>query len=309
MSAPREMHVELVRTVTRDGLRLDGALAIPLPPGEGGLRRKPGEGLATSPTAAILLHGVASNFYTSSTFEPLIPRLQALGLAVLSVNTRGHDSVFGASLGNVRRRFGAAYEIVDDCRHDVAAWIELLKSRGHKRIVLIGHSLGAVKAVYAHAHEKFAEVSAVIAVSAPRLSHSAFMNAAEGSIFWESMHAAEEMVKAGQGDELFTSKFPFPMLMTAAAYIDKYGLAERYNLLKFAANLPCPALFTYGSKELASGGVPFAGVPESLAALPNAEWRTVAIIDGADHVYTGVSESLAHEVVNWLRSVVTAPVR
>src|SRR5437868_2036005 len=110
------MHVELVRTVTRDGLRLDGALT---------LTRSVSEGFS----AAILLHGVASNFYTSSTCEPLIASLQDLGLVVLSVNTRGHDSVFGASVGNIRRRFGAAYEIVDDCRHDLAAWIDFLKAR------------------------------------------------------------------------------------------------------------------------------------------------------------------------------------
>src|SRR5207247_6347435 len=118
-------------------------------------------------TAAILLHGVASNFYISSTFEPLIPKLQEFGLAVLSVNTRGHDSVFGASLGNVRRRFGAAHELVGDCRLDIAAWIDFLKSRGHRKVVLIGHSLGAIKAIYFQAHEKGADLVAVIAVSPP----------------------------------------------------------------------------------------------------------------------------------------------
>src|SRR5947207_292188 len=120
------MHVELVRTVTRDGLRLDGVLSGPSNP-----KATAGDSLAAS--AAILLHGVAGNFYTSSTFEPLIQKLQDLGLAVLSVNTRGHDSVFGASLGTVRRRFGAAYEIVDDCRQDISAWIDFLKSRGYQR--------------------------------------------------------------------------------------------------------------------------------------------------------------------------------
>jgi pimeloyl-ACP methyl ester carboxylesterase len=119
-----------------------------------------------------------------------------MGLAALSVNTRGHDSVFGASPGNVRRRFGAAYEIVDECRLDVAAWIDFLKSRGHQSLVLIGHSLGAVKGVYTQSHEKFSAVAAVIAISAPRLSYSAFMNAPESSLFWESMHTAEEMEKA-----------------------------------------------------------------------------------------------------------------
>jgi len=283
------MHVELVRTVTRDGLRLDGALSIANSPSDGHGRQ-----------AALFLHGVAGNFYASSTFEPLIARLQELGIAALTVNTRGHDSVFGASLGTIRCRMGAAYETVDDCRLDIAAWIELLKSRGYERIVLIGHSLGAVKAVYAMTNEKLAEVASVVAISAPRLSFSAFINGPESSVFWDSMHTAQEMAKAGRGDELFTSKFPFPLLITAAGYIDKYGPAERYNLLKFAAELPCPALFTYGSKELTHGGIAFAGVPDALAALPNAERREVAVIGGADHVYTGVAQQLAEEVAGWL---------
>src|SRR5688572_19793947 len=114
------MPVELVRCVTSDGLRLDGALYPPLPLEEGrgegselrsttslgaaGPHPNPlpaGEGTRQAPTAAILLHGVAGNFYTSSTFDAVIPKLQELGLTALSVNTRGHDSVFSASLGNV----------------------------------------------------------------------------------------------------------------------------------------------------------------------------------------------------------------
>jgi pimeloyl-ACP methyl ester carboxylesterase len=295
------MHVELVRTVTRDGLRLDGALLEPH-----NRNASFANANANQPTAAILLHGVAGNFYTSSTFEPLVGRLQALGIAPLLVNTRGHDSVFGASLGNVRRRFGAAYETVDDCRQDIAAWLRFLTSRGHPQILLIGHSLGAIKAVYAQANDKHPEVAAVVAVSGPRLSYSAFMNAPESSLFWESMHTAEELAAAGRGEDLFTSKYPFPLLITAAAYIDKYGKAERYNLLKFAADLPCPALFTYGSKELATGGIAFAGLVEALAALPNAERRTVATIDGADHLYTGVADALATRICDWLSGLKSA---
>ena len=291
------MLVELVRTVTRDGLRLDGALHACQSPGPGLVPAR-----ETASAAAILLHGVAGNFYTSSTFEPLLLKLQEIGVAALSVNTRGHDSVFGASQGNIRRRFGAAYESVDDCRHDVAAWIQFLKSRGYGRIVLIGHSLGAIKAVYAQAHEPCAEVAAVVAISGPRLSCSAFMNAPESSTFFESFRTAKQMVKEGRGDELFTGKFPFPLLITASGYLDKYGPAERYNLLKFAGDLPCPALFVYGSKELASGGIAFAGMPEALLALPGTERRTAEVVDGADHIYTGKSEELAGVVVGWLTS-------
>ena len=39
------------------------------------------------------------------------------------------------------------------------------------------------------------------------------------------------MVTDGRGEELFTANFPFPLLIAASAYIDKYGPAERYNLV------------------------------------------------------------------------------
>jgi alpha/beta superfamily hydrolase len=99
---------------------------------------------------------------------------------------------------------------------------------------------------------------------------------------------------------LFTSKYPFPLLITASAYIDKYGPAERYNILNFVAALPCPALFVYGGKELTTGGIAFAGLPDILNSMAGTERRSVAVIDGADHVYTATSERLASEVTKWL---------
>ncbi|QDU27418.1 Alpha/beta hydrolase family protein [Anatilimnocola aggregata] len=282
------MLVELVRTTTADGLRLDGALHAS---DDGNVRKKP---------AVLVLHGVGGNFYSSSTFEPLLPKLHAAGYPTLTVNTRGHDSVFGAQLGNIRRRLGAAYEIVDECRADIAAWIKLLVSRGHQRVILLGHSLGAIKAVYAQAHDRHASVAAVLAVSPPRLSFTAFNNAAESSVFFESMSIARELVKEGSDDELFDARFPFPLLITAASYIDKYGPAERYNILEFTQLLRCPTLFTYGSKELAQGGIAFAGLPEAINKIPAHAARDVITIPDADHFYTGVQKLLADRVGEWL---------
>jgi pimeloyl-ACP methyl ester carboxylesterase len=289
------MQVELVRTVTRDGLRLDGALVESRPAREG---RNATEGVPYS--AALLLHGVAGNFYTSSTLEPLVPALTELGLSVLMVNTRGHDSVFGAMLGNVRRRLGAAYETVDECRLDVGAWIDFLTARGHERIAVIGHSLGAIKAIYAQAYEKWPQVAAVVAVSPPRLSYSAFMNAPESSVFFESFSTARQMVQEGRGEDLFTSNFPFPLLITAGGFIDKYGPAERYNILRFVHELSCPALFAYGSKELEQGEIPFAGMPDALRSGPGADRREIVVVDGADHLYSGVTDQLAGAICAWM---------
>jgi pimeloyl-ACP methyl ester carboxylesterase len=282
------MLVELVRTTTADGLRLDGAFRA-APPGQ--VRQRP---------AVIVLHGVGGNFYSQGTFEPLLHKLHAAGYPTLTVNTRGHDSVFGAQLGNIRKRLGAAYEIVDDCRQDIAAWIKLLGTRGQDRVILLGHSLGAIKAVYAQANDNHANVAAVVAVSPPRLSYTAFMNAPERNTFFESMSIARDLAKEGADDELFTAKFPFPLLITAASYIDKYGPAERYNILEFTHLLGSPTLFVYGTKELTQGGIAFAGLPEAINKLSAKALREVLTVEGADHFYSGVQEKLAETVTGWL---------
>jgi pimeloyl-ACP methyl ester carboxylesterase len=285
------MHAELVRALTPDGMRLDGAL----------LAGDPVE--AKSVDAALCLHGVGMNFYTSSTLEAVAPALRKLGIAVLLANTRGRDSLYTASVAMGRRRQGAAVEIVDECRHDVTGWCKFLVERGLHRILLVGHSLGAIKAVYSQAHERAASVVGVIAASAPRLSCQAFKNSLESAPFFESLATAEQLVKAGRGDELFVAKFPFPLLISAASYIDKYGPAERYNILNFVGRVAVPALFTYGSKELDSGGIAFAGLPEALAELPDkCGPLDVEVIAGADHNYTGCGESLAGAMSKWTQS-------
>lgn len=293
------MLVELVRTVTRDGLRLDGSLATL---DAGSQPSTLPEGPAAC--AALLLHGVGSNFYSSSTLEPLAGALRDKGYGVLLANTRGHDLVYMASVGSVRRRLGAAYETVADCCLDVAAWVELLVQRGFRRVTLVGHSLGAIKALYSQAHQPQPQVDRVVAISPPRLSCAAFRAMPESSLFEQSLAEAQRLVAAGRPDELFTCQFPFPLLITAGGYLDKYGPAERYNILRFTANVKPPTLFVYGGKELAEGGIAFAGMPEALAELPGRERRQVAVIDGADHVYTGRTEPLVQAVVAWLGATV-----
>jgi pimeloyl-ACP methyl ester carboxylesterase len=285
------MMVDLVRVTTKDGLRLDGALRLP----------PAGTLCKTSLDAALFLHGVGSNFYTSGTLDGIAARLHQLGLALLPVNTRGHDNIYAASANFGRRLQGAAYEVVDECRHDVRAWVEFLKSRGYQRILLMGHSLGAIKAIYSQVHEPLPEVAGVLAMSPPRLSQRAFLQSRDSAIYFESLSTAEQMVAAGRGDELFLAKFPFPLIITASGYLDKYGPGERYNITRFGNQVPVPILYTYGSKEVADGGGPFAGVPEALARLPAAGGSVeIAVIPGGDHFYTGVYEGLAEEIEAWL---------
>ncbi|MGL4555847.1 MAG: alpha/beta hydrolase [Gemmataceae bacterium] len=271
------MNVTLVRVTAADGVRLDGA-ARPRPDAR---------------AAAVLVHGTGSNFYGSALFDALGDDLHRAGCAVLRVNTRGHDLVSS----DAGRRFGAAYESVDDCRLDVAAWADFALTLA-PRVVLVGHSLGAVKCLYAQAHAPHPAVTAVVAVSPPRLSHSWFREHAPE--FAETFERARALAAAGDGEALLDVRFPMPFLCTAAGYVEKYGPEEHYDFLDALARLTVPALVTLGEKEMA-GNPAFAGSDRAVRA---ASPRTpVVVIAGADHNYNGTRAALGRAVVGWLNEV------
>src|SRR5262249_37894266 len=154
-------------------------------------------------------------------------------------------------------------ERVDDCRHDLAAWISWLRERAGSRIALVGHSLGAVKCLYAVAHEPALAPTCLIAISPPRLSYSVFCSGPPGAAFLETYRQAEHLVDNEQPGALMEVSLPLPFVVTAAGYLEKYGPDEHYNFLNFAAGAACPTLFTFGSLEVESN-MAFHGVPEAL---------------------------------------------
>lgn len=299
------MLVELVETTTRDGVTLHGAYQ----PAEAS--REPG----TLPLdAVLLLHGVGSNFYGS----PLLARLSAAfaqrGVSALRVNTRGHDMISVARTAAGPWRQGAAFEVVGQCVEDIEGWSDFLEQRFAEkhgverargcRVGLLGHSLGAVKAIYAAALGPRQTTRAVVGLSPPQLSHAGFMRHARRKLFARTCRRAREMVDAGKPDTLMRVSYPFPLLITAAGYLEKYGPAEKYNLLRFVDRLPCPALVTFGQLEVASGSAAFADLPRELRNLSSvaSPLQTVTIA-AANHLYDGCGDVLTREIFKWLEKL------
>ncbi len=278
--------MELVHTITSDKLKLDGAWY---------------PGPDSNTTAILLLHGVGGNFYSSSLLDRFAAALTQLDLSVLRANTRGHDLV---SLAQVNGRFrweGAAFETVSRCTRDIAAWLAFLREHNLRRLIVLGHSLGALKAIYAAADDPAATPDAIVALSPPRLSYAAFMNGPEREIFSQTIERARKLVQQGQMTDLMTVKTPFPLLITASAYLDKYGPQENYNIERFAARVRCSTLYVYGQLELETGGTAFADIIESLEQLPHvAAQPDFATIPGADHFYTERHGEVVAEVLQWL---------
>jgi alpha-beta hydrolase superfamily lysophospholipase len=281
--------VDLVQTTTADGIRLDGIFQAPAQ------ARAAGRAV----DAWCLVHGTGGNFYSSTLLEACAERLLELGCSVLRVNTRGHDGISTAAVtGRGGVRLGAAYEVVDDCRRDLAAWALWLRQRAGTRIGLLGHSLGAVKCLYASAQQPDL-ATRVVALSPPRLSYSWFCSSPESKQFLENYQEAQRLVQDGQPHALLEVRLPLPFVIAAAGYVEKYGPEERYNYLRFLSAVRCPVLVTLGSVE-AQNNMAFRGAAEALGEVRHGQ-LAVEIIAGADHFYTGTRPELLARMEAWLR--------
>lgn len=234
------MLVDLIHVTTEDGVRLDGALRTPTD----GMEPKLGA------DAVLCLHGTGSNFYASNMMASLTTALVANGMAALPANTRGHDGISSTNAPVGRRLQGAAYEIIDACGHDVTAWLTLLRERGYQRLGILGHSLGAVKAIYSQVHRPDANVAWIVAISPPRLSYSGFLEDPRAEEFLRDYGRAHDLVRHGRSRELIEILFPLAYAISAEGYLDKYGPEERYDILKLIPRVTCPMVMTYGTAEL-----------------------------------------------------------
>jgi len=285
------MLVDLVQVTAADGVTLHGALRTPQPAGESNL----------GVDAILMLHGTGSNFYAARLLGALALHVLEWGAAALVVNTRGHDGISEPHAPAGKSQQGAAYEVVDDCRYDVTAWVDFLLEQGYGRVAVLGHSLGALKALYAQARQPHPAVKMVIAVSPPRLSYEVFRAAPQGEQFLRDLAQAQALVAAGRPKTLLEVKFPITYVVSAEGFVDKYGPDQRYDVLSLLESVACPMLFTYGSAEL-DRSVAFRGMPAALeAAAQHGLNLQVAVVAGADHVYSGAYAELAARTKSWLQ--------
>jgi pimeloyl-ACP methyl ester carboxylesterase len=179
-----------------------------------------------------------------------------------------------------------------------------LCEQGAHRIAVVGHSLGAVKALYSAALHPHHSTASVIAISPPRLSHTSFAAGTRKLLFQRTIARAQEHLDSGKPETLMRVTYPLPMLITAAGYLEKYGPGEKYNLLRFVGRIRCPVLFAFGQQELESGSAAFAELPDQLRSLSSQPSALQSVtIAGANHDYQGCIQPLAVQLLDWLDSL------
>ncbi len=282
------MQGELVATQTADKCRLNGFLLEP--------HQAPLHGI----DGAVVMHGLAGNFYGSALLLNLAQQLAAAGVRTVVGNSRGHDLLNLTVCAGRSQTQGAAVEDVAAGPADLTGWVEFLLRRQCQRVLLVGHSLGAIKSLLALADQPHSAIAGCAALSPTRLNHEQFIRSRSGPLFAETLNTARQLCQAGREQELMRIQFPFPTLMAARAYLEKYGPDNRFDWLGMTPKIQRPTLVLFGELELNENPA-FEGLREelqsALANHPAIEWEEVP---RADHFYSATVLAAAERLKSWI---------
>jgi pimeloyl-ACP methyl ester carboxylesterase len=270
-----------------------------------GVLMRPATGPARS-VGILYIHGATGFFYEPSGVY-LGRELAQRGYLFVSGNTRGHDVasddlpwLFTHRPDDVAnyRLGGTSWARWDEEPYDVAGWINFLVSQGIDTVALIGHSLGGYRVQYYQALRQDPRVVGMVLAS----SADALTPDDPGRV-----ELAEHLVAEGRGDE------PLPLLEGQPIVVAMKSAANLAHWERIAgpfvadghapwiADIHVPVLATLGTIELN---------PNLRDALEDMRKRAgqapsfdIAVIDGADHSYTGRERELAEVVANWLEAL------
>src|SRR5262249_28696056 len=265
--------LEQVRLSARDGTLLNGILYRPEKP---------------RPTAILLVHGFAGNFYNE--YFPLLAQAAAdQGYATLSLNMRDHDT-------------GPKVSDFTDNEADIAAGTAYLRKLGLSRLALLGQSMGTNRVLYYQAATADPSIVATILVSGPG-------NLFEWNVWQFGRKKAQSIVDealasetAGQGNQLrLVDLGPLGKALYTPRYLlSLRGPNARSDPYQNIAKLMNPILIVQGKADRLIEP----GIGERLRQAATHSRRVDSIyLGGADHAFKNQEAVLAERILTWLKEV------
>ena len=282
-------------------MRFDAADDVPL----AGLLYEPKR--ATN-RVAVFLHGTGgASIFESKRTNVLATEFLNSGSAYFAFNNRGAHVMrrIGASMG------GSAYERIRDCVLDIDGALGELRRRGYRDITLVGHSTGANKiAVYDHYKPRNRAKRYVLLAGGD--DTGMFLEQLGERRFRAMLTKARALKNGSDLVPRALSSLP----MSWRAWYDMANPDGDYNVFPFlevmrkirlgrkprfrqVRGIRKPALFLYGENdEYCYGDVSrcVAILDEALGAKPNVE---LAILENADHGFSGREDELARVIIDW----------
>jgi pimeloyl-ACP methyl ester carboxylesterase len=264
---------ELVTLQATDGVRLQGIVF---------------HGSKPRASALLVVHGYAGNFYEAY-FPKLADAAARAGYDTLALNMRDHDA------GPKK------YSFIDN-QADIAAGITYLHELGHKRLVLLGQSMGTNRVLYYQAASGDSNIAATVLVSGP------------GDLFeWNVWQFGREKAQAivdeavklqrggREGELMLIDLGPMGKALYTARYLLSLRGPDRLsNPYQNLAKVKNPILIVQGTADkLIQKDV---GKRLQMAA-PADSAAVLVSIEGAGHSFENYESVLSDKVLSWLNTV------
>jgi len=261
---------------------------------------------------AIFLHGTGgASVFESKRTNRLADVFTRNGVAYFPFNNRGAHLI--RRLG--RTQGGMAYELIRDCVFDIDGAVRELRRRGYRDFTLIGHSTGANKIAVYDAHKQRNPIRRYVLLGGGDDTGLLYSELGPRR-FRAALEKARAMIRARRGEELVPpalSRLP----MSWRSFYDMANPDGDYNVFPFLEvlrgirlsrrprfrhlrGIRKPALILYGDRdEYAFGDVSrcVAILAEAIGPKPNIE---LAIIEDADHGFSGKEEEVGELIVEWM---------
>lgn len=274
--------MELIVTNAEDKTPLQGLLWEPLTTGDSVVLMVPG-----GTTGAAL--------FPAHDYSPLAQLLTARGYAFLLTNMR-------ASYNNPYSEYGDAVK-------DIAGYVAYAKSRGYKRMAILGISLGGPRMAQYIAERNDPAVKAVgfiASIPSPYLEFQVRSNDADKQRLETALQNARDLVAQGKGQQgvEFANWFPgaVSIMGTAKWLLSFFGApsdAGSPSSIKYGPQIKVPALVIHGDSDELALPPNAQKIYDSLTAAPQ---RDLEWVKGASHYLTPgpLAEAYARQTVDWL---------
>lgn len=287
---------KILKTQTDDGYELDAVLVEP-----------------KIPTKKVIIHfhGKEGDFLQNHFIYTMAKEYPKEGFAFMTASHRGRsyiaDILRKSTAGYQYTQMGSAFDIFEDCVHDIDAWVELLIELGYKKIILHQHSTPQKILWYTY-RKKPKSVSVLIL-----LSPADWVYLFEKYVpnYQKNLELAEKMVKSGKGEELMPVNLWSNCPVSAKTFYNwghKGSNFQVFNFshpekgLKYFSKIKMSMLAVLAEDDFAVGR-PSQECLKILEENTTATKFATKVIKDTTHSYLGKEDELAQTVLDWLKSI------
>jgi pimeloyl-ACP methyl ester carboxylesterase len=262
-------------------------------------------------TACVYIHGFVGDFYTHAFFHSIADALKQQGNAFILAQHRGTGlQTEFVKTDHDFAHIGSYYELLEDAHYDITAFIKFLQDEGYGKVVLIGHSLGTIKAVrYLFEGELKDQISALVLVSP--FDKNVLMQIKAPDKWPDFVAKAKEMVDTGRGKEIVPVPEWEDFPLSYQTFYSWYHPSELGNLWDFynpTYDFPALHKISVPVKAILGDKDEFVTYPQFNESAQSAlniikqhiKDAQTTLIPGATHDYNGFEQQLAAEVQKFI---------